>query len=75
MTSQAEKAGAFRALHSSEPFLLPILGASGQPAYCKLIAMALDGLRAPAPAPLPDPQPGWELFSERWTSSKSPSTP
>jgi AcrR family transcriptional regulator len=37
----------------------------------RLIAIALDGLRAPAPAPLPDPQPGWELFSERWTSSTS----
>jgi AcrR family transcriptional regulator len=34
----------------------------------RLIAIALDGLRAPAPAPLPDPQPGMELFSERWTS-------
>jgi len=37
----------------------------------RVIAMALDGLRAPAPALLPDPQPGWELFSERWTSSNS----
>jgi AcrR family transcriptional regulator len=41
----------------------------------RIIAIALDGLRAPAPAPLPDPQPGWELFSERWTSSNSSSTP
>jgi hypothetical protein len=41
----------------------------------RVIAIALDGLRAPAPALLPDPQPGWELFSERWTSSNSSSTP
>jgi len=41
----------------------------------RIIAVALDGLRTPAPAPLPDPQPGWELFTDRWTSSNSPSTP
>jgi AcrR family transcriptional regulator len=41
----------------------------------RLIAIALGGLRAPAPTPLPDPQPGWELFSERWTTSNSSSTP
>jgi AcrR family transcriptional regulator len=41
----------------------------------RIIAIALDGLRAPAPAPLPDPRPGWELFSERWTSSNSSSAP
>jgi AcrR family transcriptional regulator len=41
----------------------------------RIIAIALDGLRAPAPALLPDPQPGWELFSERWTSSNGSSTP
>lgn len=35
----------------------------------RLVAIALDGLRAPAPAPLPGPRPGWELFSERWASS------
>jgi AcrR family transcriptional regulator len=33
----------------------------------RIIAVALDGLRAPAPAPLDDPRPGWELFTERWT--------
>ena len=32
----------------------------------RLIALALDGLRAPAPAPLPAPAPGWALFTERW---------
>jgi AcrR family transcriptional regulator len=37
-------------------------------ARTRVIAIALDGLRAPAAAPLPEPQPGWELFSERWTS-------
>ena len=37
----------------------------------RVIAIALDGLRAPAPAPLPEPRPGWELFSERWRSSDS----
>jgi AcrR family transcriptional regulator len=41
----------------------------------RVIAMSLDGLRAPAPVPLPEPQPGWELFSERWRSSGSASTP
>ena len=44
-------------------------------ARARVIAMALDGLRAPAPAPLPDPQPGWELFSERWTLSDGSSKP
>lgn len=43
-------------------------------ARTRLIAMSLDGLRAPAPAPLPDPQPGWELFSERWTSADGSTT-
>ncbi len=35
----------------------------------RLVAIAVDGLRAPAPAPLPDPPPDWNLFSERWASS------
>lgn len=39
----------------------------------RVIAVSLDGLRAPAPAPLPDPPPGWELFSDRWTSVPSDS--
>ena len=37
----------------------------------RLVAIALDGLRAPAPAPLPRPAPGWDLFSERWASSSN----
>jgi AcrR family transcriptional regulator len=41
----------------------------------RIILIALQGLRAPAHAPLPDPQPGWELFSERWTSSNHSATP
>jgi AcrR family transcriptional regulator len=40
---------------------------AAQHARTRIIAVALDGLRPPAPAPLPDPQPGWELFSDRWT--------
>ncbi len=32
----------------------------------RLIAIAIDGLRAPAQAALPEPRPGWELFTERW---------
>ena len=35
----------------------------------RLVAIALDGLRAPAPTPLPRPAPGWDLFSERWATS------
>jgi AcrR family transcriptional regulator len=42
---------------------------SAQHARRRIIALALDGLRAPADQPLPGPQPGWELFSERWTVS------
>lgn len=38
----------------------------------RIIAVAVDGLRAPAPAPLPDPSPGWELFSDRWTPTDTP---
>ncbi|HEX7131458.1 MAG TPA: helix-turn-helix domain-containing protein [Iamia sp.] len=34
----------------------------------RLIAIALDGLRAPAPALLPDPHPEWTLFTDRWSS-------
>jgi AcrR family transcriptional regulator len=47
---------------------------SAEHARRRIIAISLDGLRAPAPAPLPDPQPGWELFSERWTSSDGSSS-
>jgi AcrR family transcriptional regulator len=38
-----------------------------QHARRRIVAVALDGLRAPARTPLPDPLPGWELFTERWT--------
>jgi AcrR family transcriptional regulator len=41
-------------------------------AHERIVAVALDGLRAPAPAPLPDPRPGWELFHERWASNGPP---
>ncbi|MQA12114.1 MAG: TetR family transcriptional regulator [Pseudonocardiaceae bacterium] len=41
----------------------------------RVIAVALDGLRAPAPTPLPDPPPGWELFSERWRLPDGPTAP
>ncbi|WP_152361128.1 TetR/AcrR family transcriptional regulator [Microlunatus speluncae] len=34
----------------------------------RLISIAVDGLRAPGGAPLAEPRPGWELFTERWTS-------
>jgi AcrR family transcriptional regulator len=44
---------------------------AAQHARRRIVAIALDGLRAPAPEPLPEPRPGWELFSERWTSSNS----
>jgi hypothetical protein len=53
---------------------LDLLGAA-EHARRRIVAIALDGLRAPPPKPLPDPRPGWELFSERWTSSNSPSPP
>lgn len=32
----------------------------------RLIAVAIDGLRAAAPSPLSVPRPGWELLHERW---------
>jgi AcrR family transcriptional regulator len=47
---------------------------AAQHARSRIIAIALDGLRAPAPAPLPGPHPGWELFTERWTPKDRPST-
>ncbi|MEU6645057.1 helix-turn-helix domain-containing protein [Saccharomonospora sp. NPDC046836] len=37
-------------------------------ARTRVTAIALDGLRAPAPHVLPGDPPGYELFSERWTS-------
>jgi AcrR family transcriptional regulator len=40
---------------------------AAQDARRRIIAIALDGLRAPAPAPLPEPKPEWDLFHERWT--------
>ena len=37
-------------------------------ARARIIAIALDGLRATAAHPLPGHPPGYELFSERWAS-------
>lgn len=42
------------------------LAEAAQHARQRLIAITLEGLRAPAVATLPEPRPGWELFSERW---------
>jgi AcrR family transcriptional regulator len=36
----------------------------------RLIAIAVDGLRAPARSGLPEPAPGWELFTERWARTE-----
>lgn len=36
----------------------------------RLVAVALDGLRAEGSVPLPGPPPGPELFSERWSSTE-----
>lgn len=35
-------------------------------ARARVVAIALDGPRAPAPRPLPGRAPGYELFSQRW---------
>lgn len=43
-----------------------LLGAARH-ARRRLIAIAIDGLRAPRPSRLPDPVPGWQMFTERWT--------
>jgi AcrR family transcriptional regulator len=33
----------------------------------RLVAIAVDGLRAPARAPLAGPVPDWQMFTERWS--------
>ncbi len=38
----------------------------------RLVAIAIDGLRAPAPEPLPGPVPPWQLFTGRWSRPASP---
>jgi AcrR family transcriptional regulator len=38
-------------------------------AHARIVAIALDGLRAPAPTPLPGSAPSEALFSERWATS------
>ena len=38
----------------------------------RLVAIAIDGLRAPAPEPLPGPVPTWQLFTGRWERPVSP---
>jgi AcrR family transcriptional regulator len=39
---------------------------AAQHARRRVVAVSIDGLRAPARTPLPDPQPGWDLFAARW---------
>ncbi len=42
------------------------LAAAARNARARILAIALDGLRAPARHPLPGQPPGYELFTERW---------
>lgn len=35
--------------------------------YQRLLAIALDGLRAPGSAPLPGPPPSWEALARQWS--------
>lgn len=43
-----------------------LLDAAGH-ARRRLIAVVIDGLRAPARSRLPGPVPEWQMFTERWT--------
>jgi len=41
----------------------------------RLIALALDGLRAHKTTALPEPAPDWTLFTERWRANSNGGTP